>query len=132
MARNTGDRIADVRRLMRAARKLVDGRAELVPVIADSTGLSTEGVALALARHLELEATDAELSNLVTNAGDVSRVVVVLSANVFVGALRAIALARAASDDVVVRPSRRDPAFARALVLAANELGDAHLRIDET
>ena len=131
MSRSAADRIADVRRLLQAARKLVDQRAELVPAIVDSTGLSTEGVELALARHVETEATDAELSRLVSCAGDVSRVAVVLSANVFVGALRAIALARAASDDVVVRPSRRDPAFALALVGAANALGDTHLRIDD-
>jgi acyl-CoA reductase-like NAD-dependent aldehyde dehydrogenase len=120
-----------VRRLLAAARTLVAQRAELVPAIVESTGLSTEGVELALSRHVETEATDAELAKLVACAGDVSRVAVVLSANVFVGALRAIALARAASDDVVVRPSRRDPAFACALVGAANALGDAHVRIDD-
>jgi len=132
MARRAADRIADVRRLLQAARTVIDHRAELVPAIVESTGLSTEGVELALARHVEVEATDAELSKLVSCAGDVSRVTVVLSANVFVGALRAVALARAASDDVVVRPSRRDPAFARALVDAAIGLGDTHVRIDET
>jgi hypothetical protein len=131
MARSAADRIADVRRLLEAARGLVAQRAELVPAIVESTGLSVEGVELALARHVETEATAAELARLVEHAGDVSRVAVVLSANVFVGALRAIALARAASDDVVVRPSRRDPAFARAVVAAASALGDRHLRLDE-
>lgn len=132
MVRSASDRIADVRRLLQAARRLVEQRAELVPAIVESTGLSTEGVELALARHVELDATEAELAKLVACAGEVSRVAVVLSANVFVGALRAVVLARAASDDVVVRPSRRDPAFARALVGAALALGDTHLRIDET
>jgi acyl-CoA reductase-like NAD-dependent aldehyde dehydrogenase len=131
MARTVAERIADVRRLLQATRETLEQRAELVPAIVESTGLSTEGVELALGRHVELDATDAELSRLVACAGDVSRVAVVLSANVFVGALRAIVLARAASDDVVVRPSRRDPAFARALVSAAIAAGDAHLRIDE-
>lgn len=131
MGRTAADRIADVRRLLQAASAVLEQREELVPIIVESTGLSTEGVELALGRHVELEATDEELSRLVTCAGDVSRVAVVLSANVFVGALRALALARAASDDVVVRPSRRDPAFARALVSAANALGDTHLHIDE-
>jgi acyl-CoA reductase-like NAD-dependent aldehyde dehydrogenase len=121
----------DVRRLQRAARAVIERGAALVPAIVESTGLSTEGVELALARHIELDATEAELARLVEHAGDVSAVTVVLSANVFVGALRAIALARAASDDVVVRPSRRDPAFARALVEAAVTLGDPHVRIDE-
>ena len=132
MVRTAPDRIADVRRLLEAARATLEARAELVPEIVESTGLSTEGVELALGGHVEIEATDAELSKLVACAGDVSRVTVVLAANVFVGALRAIALARAASDDVVVRPSRRDPAFARALVRAANALGDARVRIDES
>jgi hypothetical protein len=46
---------------------------------------------------------------------------VILSANVFVAPLRAIALARAASDRVLVRASRREPVFARALVRAAHD-----------
>ncbi len=129
--RSAAERIADVRRLLRAAQTVAEKRGALVPAIVDSTGLSTEGVELALVRHLEIDASDEELAKLVAGAGDVGGVAVVLSANVFVGALRAIALARAASDAVVVRPSRRDPAFARALVQAANELGDARLRLDE-
>ena len=131
MVRGAADRIADVRRLLQAARVVIAQPDELVPAIVESTGLSNEGVELALARHVETEATDAELSALVACAGDAPSVAVVLSANVFVGALRALALARAASDDVVVRPSRRDPAFTRALVRAANDLGDGRLRIDE-
>ena len=131
MVRSAADRIADVRRLQQAARIVIAKRGALVPAIVESTGLSTEGVELALARHVEVEATDDDLARLVTRAGDVTRVAVMLSANVFVGALRAIAIARAASADVVVRPSRRDPAFARALVDAAVASGDEHLRIDD-
>ena len=131
MTRSAADRIADVRRLQQAARDVIEKRAVLVPAIVESTGLSTEGVELALSRHVEVDATDAELAKLVAHAGDVSRVTVVLSANVFVGALRAVALARAASNDVVVRPSRRDPAFARALVEAAIARGDQHVRLDD-
>jgi len=131
MTRILADRIADVRRLQQAARDVIGQRATLVPAIVESTGLSTEGVELALSRHVELDATEADLEKLVAHAGDVSRVAVVLSANVFVGALRAIALARAASNDVVVRPSRRDPAFARALVEAVIARGDAHVRLDD-
>ncbi len=131
MTRSAAERIAVVRSLQRAARSVVERRAALVPAIVESTGLSTEGVELALTRHLELDAADEDLAKLVARAGDVSRVAVVLSANVFVGALRALAVARAASDDVVVRPSRRDPAFARALVDAATLAGDTHIRIDD-
>ncbi len=123
MTRSTAERIADVRRIVSAATRLVADRASLVPAIVASTGLSEAGVELALTKHLELEPTDDELVRLVALAGDAPRVSVILSANVFVGALRAIALARAAAEDVVVRPSRRDPAFARALVEAAADPG---------
>jgi acyl-CoA reductase-like NAD-dependent aldehyde dehydrogenase len=126
MSRSQGARVDDVRSLLRAARKIVEDRAAIVPAIAESTGLSAEGVELALTRHLELDATDEDLTRLVERAGDAPGVVVILSANVFVGALRAVALARAAAEDVVVRPSRRDPTFARALVAAA---GDPRLRL---
>ena len=129
MTRSAAERIVDVRRLQEAARNVIEKRGALVEAIVESTGLSAEGVELGLTRHVEVDARDAELAALVERAGDHPRVAVVLSANVFVGALRAIAIARAASDDVVVRPSRRDPAFARALVDEANRLGDAHLRI---
>lgn len=131
MIRSAASRIADVRRVLQAARSVIARPSDLVPAIAGSTGLSAAGVALALARHLELDATDEELASLVARAGDAPRVSVILSANVFVGALRALAIARAASDDVVVRPSRRDPAFARALIEAARAEGDKHLRLDE-
>ena len=131
MIRSLAERMADVRRLQAAARAALADRASLVPAIVESTGLSPEGVELALRRHVELEATDAELAQLVARAGDAARVSVVLSANVFVGALRAFALARAASTNVVVRPSRRDPAFAQALVQAAGLAGDRGLRLDD-
>lgn len=131
MTRSAGDRIEDVRRLQRAARSAIANARDLVPAIIDSTGLSLEGVELALARHVEVDASDEDLATLVERAGASPQVAVILSANVFVGALRAVALARAASDDVVVRPSRRDPAFARVLVEAAIAEGDTHLRLDE-
>ncbi|MBN9160252.1 MAG: hypothetical protein BGO98_28995 [Myxococcales bacterium 68-20] len=128
MERSVETRIAEVRAVALAARAVVDRRDELTAAIVESTGLSAAGVELALTRHLELDASDAELRRLVAQAGDASRVAVILSANVFVGALRAVAIARAASADVVVRPSRRDPTFARALVEAAS---DPAIRLDE-
>lgn len=131
--RSSAERTADVRRLQKAAAAVVERRAAsgLVASIVDSTGLSTEGVELALTRYLEVDAGDDDLAKLVAKAGDVSSIAVVLSANVFVGALRAIILARAASSSVVVRPSRRDPAFARALVQMANDHGDTSIRLAE-
>ncbi len=119
----------DVRAIVRAARAVVDRRESLIGAIVESTGLSAAGVELAMTRHLELDPTDDELRRLVHHAGDAARVAVILSANVCVGARRAIASARAASADVVVRPSRRDPAFARALVAAA---ADPEVRLDES
>lgn len=118
--RSVGQRRNDVRRLVEAARAIAHDPA-LHDAIASSSGLSREGVALGFARHLELDPTDDELAMLVARAGDARSVHVVLSANVFVAPLRAIAIARAASERVVVRPSRRDPAFSRALVRAASD-----------
>jgi hypothetical protein len=116
--------------VVRAARRLVGParRGGLVTALVRSTGLSPEGVELALSRHLELTPSEEDVRKLVLAAGDTPRVAVVLSANVFVGALRAIALARAAGREVVVRPSRRDPVFARALV---EELGDPATVLDD-
>jgi hypothetical protein len=121
MPRTAGQRIDDVKRLVAAARLVVERRAAIVPAIAESSALSVEGVELAFARSLETDASDGDLAKLVARAGDAPSVAVILSANVFVGALRAIAVARAASERVVVRPSRRDPTFARALIDAAKD-----------
>lgn len=112
-------RMSDVRAVVEAARAVVARRSALVPAIVESTGLSSAGVELALTRHLETDPSDDELRRLVERAGHAPKVAVILSSNAFVGALRAIAIARAASNQVIVRPSRRDPAFARALVEAA-------------
>lgn len=119
----------DVQRIVQAARTVVEHRTADVGAMAESTGLSPEGVELAMTKHLELDPTTDELRRLVGYAGEASRVAVILSANVFVGALRAIAIARAASTDVVVRPSRRDPTFARALVRA---IAQPEVRLDES
>lgn len=110
-----------LRGLVDAASRLVANRTAIVPAIAEATGLTTEGVELALTKHLETDATDDELARLESTTPKASRVSVILSANVFVGALRAIAVALAAAPIVVVRPSRRDPTFARMLVSEAND-----------
>lgn len=126
--RTTESRIKDVKNIVRAANNLVDRKTSLIPVLVESTGLSSAGVELALTKHLETNPTDEELRQLVHGVIHTKRVVVILSSNVFVGALRAIALARAAADEVIVRPSRRDPAFARALV---EEARDSAIRVDD-
>jgi acyl-CoA reductase-like NAD-dependent aldehyde dehydrogenase len=72
---------------------------------------------------LERDATEPELRRLVAAAGDTARVHVILSANVFVAPLRALAIARAASTQVTVRPTPRDPTLTRALVDAVGDDG---------
>ena len=117
--------------VVEAARSVV-ADASLVPSLVASTGLSREGVELALARHLEITPTEAEVATLVARTVVAEAVAVVLSANVFVGALRAIAIACAASERVVVRASRRDPAFAEALVAALPGVTlDRDLRVED-
>jgi acyl-CoA reductase LuxC len=113
--RGVDARIADVRALVRAARRVARDEA-LVPEIARCSGLSVQGVRLALERHLELTPSDEEVEALALSVVPSPRVHVILSATVFTAALRAIAVARAAAPKVSVRPSRRDPVFARALV----------------
>jgi hypothetical protein len=122
-------RIAELRRLIEAARSIADDRSSFLDAIVESTGLSPAGVELAFTKHLETDATDDDLSKLAAHAREASRIAVILSSNVFVGALRAIALARAASDRVIVRPSRRDPTFARALV---ERVADPAIALDES
>jgi hypothetical protein len=113
-------RVGEVRRWLTAARAVHADRARLAPAIARATGLTPQGVELGFA-SLERDATDVELRSFVAAAGDASHVHVILSANVFVAPLRAIALARAAAPRVTVRPSQRDPVLAEALVEAAGD-----------
>jgi hypothetical protein len=120
MTRGVDERVASVRGLLAAAERVHAAREHWVPALVRSTGLSPEGVALGFA-SLEREASDDELRALVAAAGDAAHVHVVLSGNVFVAPLRALALARAASAKVTVQPSSRDPVLAEALVAAAND-----------
>jgi hypothetical protein len=79
-----------------------------------TTGLSAAGIELGFG-CLETQLTERELGALLATTPEAPRAHVLLSGNVFVAALRAIAIACAASAHVSVRPSRRDPALARAL-----------------
>ena len=118
--RTSPERIADVRRLLDAARRVAADPSIVVPLM-ESTSLSREGVELGLSRHLETDATDEQLAALVKAAGDAPSVHVILSANVFVAPLRALALALSASEKVTVKPSRREPHFTRALIAALDD-----------
>lgn len=102
--------------LLSAARRLVDPNAAGADAwrerLRASSGLSRAGVDLALAQCLEVEPSEAELEALVESVEPAPRSHVLLSANVFVAAHRAIALALAASPEVCVRASRREPEMA--------------------
>ena len=115
-----------VRRLVSAARRIADPAdalgLEARAVLPVATGLSPEGVALALERCLETHPSDGEMAALVASVDEAPRAHVLLSANVFVAAHRAIALGLAASETVFVRPSRREPQMARLLARAASDL----------
>ncbi len=114
-----GGSLEPVRRLISAARILADAETpagrRLRSRLLECTGLSPQGVELGLTQALETEASDEQLVALCGAAPEASRVWVQLSANVFVAALRAIAVAVASGAEVLVRPSRRDPALAEAL-----------------
>jgi hypothetical protein len=122
--RGVQERVADVQRLVDAARAVYDERSRYALRIARSTGLSFEGVQLGF-DCLERDATPDDLNALVASAGDAESVHVILSANVFVAPLRAIAIARAAASRVTVRPSSRDPTLAQALLALARDPGIA-------
>jgi hypothetical protein len=118
----TADRLERVRAVLAAARRLVDagdplGR-EARERLPEATGLSPEGVELALRRHVETQASDADLATLLSRAEPAPSVHVVLSANVFVGAVRAIACAVASSPRVRIRPSSREAVMAPLLLRA--------------
>jgi len=79
------------------------------------TGLSRAGVDLAIELCLEAHPSQQELTALCASVTPSKRSHVLLSANAFVAAHRAIALALAASPNVFVRASRREPEMARFL-----------------
>jgi hypothetical protein len=116
-------RIERVERFLRSARALCDAahplydaaRAQLPAV----TGLSAQNVAWALDNALELRETDWDLERLCERTPECARAHVLLSANVFVAALRAIAIAVAAAPEVHVRPSRREPLMVELLAQSA-------------
>ncbi|MGC4064519.1 MAG: acyl-CoA reductase [Polyangiaceae bacterium] len=81
----------------------------------ESTGLSRENVAWGLAHSLERHATATQLGELIAGVTRCETAHVLLSANVFTAALRAVALAKASAARVLVRPSRREPLFAQLL-----------------
>ncbi|MEO8900031.1 MAG: acyl-CoA reductase [Polyangiaceae bacterium] len=84
-----------------------------------SSGLSLEGVNFAISRCLEAEPSEQELEALIRSTPSAQVAHVLLSANVFVAAHRAIAIGLAASETVHVRASRREPEMAELLLEGA-------------
>ena len=117
------ERVGRVHDVLAAARRLADPNdplgEEARRLLPAATGLSEAGVELGLSRHLETSASDEDLERLVARAGNAPRVHVLLSANVFVAVVRAVALAVAASRSVRVRPSSREAVMAPLLHRAA-------------
>ena len=103
---------ARVRAILAAARRIADGNDMLGQqarrLLPATTGLSPAGVELGLTKHLETHVSEQDLASFIAAAGAALRVHVLLSANVFVGAVRAVALAAAAAPWVRVRASRRE------------------------
>lgn len=114
-------RQARVECLLGAARELRHDPA-LAARLAETTGLSAGNIALGLARCLEAHPAPEHLAALLACTPEAKAAHVLLSGNVFVAALRAIAIAVASSPRVTVRASRRDPALAEALHAAVPEL----------
>ncbi|MEO6598716.1 MAG: acyl-CoA reductase [Polyangiaceae bacterium] len=109
--------------LLNSARSLADasterGKSARKRLLA-SSGLSPEGVDFAITRCLEIEPDELEIEALVRSTATAQVAHVLLSANVFVAAHRAIAIGLAASDAVRVRPSRREPEMAELLLAGA-------------
>jgi hypothetical protein len=109
-----------IKRIVAAAKKVASDSSIVEPLV-QSTGLSKPGVELALAEHLETDPSDDEIESLIARAKPASHVHVILSANVFTGALRAIACARAAALKVSVQLSSRETVFAERLIDAIAE-----------
>ena len=113
MTHATRERLLRVRCAVKAAVCLADREhplgVEARRILPAATSLSPENVELCLSECLEIAPTDAELTELCRVTPIAGAAHVLLSANVFVGAHRAIAVALASSERVSVRPSRREP-----------------------
>ena len=84
-----------------------------------SSGLSAQGVDYALLRCLQTAHHERQIAALMRSTPSAQVAHVLLSANVFVAAHRAIAIALSASSEVRVRASRREPEMAELLLAGA-------------
>lgn len=115
-------RLSRVRAVTAVGKRVADptdplGR-EARAALLGSSGLSAEGIELALTVHLETDPAPEHLQELLAAAGAAPRCHIVLSANVCTAALRALAVAAAVAPSIAVRPSRRDPGLGALLARA--------------
>ena len=112
-----------VQRFLQSASTLCNpGYSEFDEVRAElthTTGLSRQNVDWAFDCAFEVHPSMWDLEALCRRTPECERAHVLLSANVFVGALRAIAIAIAAAPEVHVRPSRREPQMVQWLAQVA-------------
>jgi hypothetical protein len=122
-----------IERLLDALRRAIAPGSRQRDVLArrlvHTSGLSAAGVEWALEHCLEHSPSDAEVMRLIDAAPRARRAHVILPANVFVAAHRALALALATSPSVCVKPSRREPALIEALHAQAPDLFERVERI---
>jgi len=116
------DRIERVRAVLAAGRRIANaadplGR-EARQRLPDASGLSPQGVELALQHHFEVDASDEELEALVRSQSSAPHCHLVLAANVCTAALRAYACGAAVATELSVRASSRDPVVAELLARA--------------
>jgi hypothetical protein len=120
--------------LLAGARRLADAHDELGQLarreLPESTGLSAENVDFALSRCLETHIEPQALDRLCALSTPCERAHVLLPANVFISAARAIVLALIASPSVQVRPSRREPRLVELLQRAAPDLFEIVRRLE--
>lgn len=117
------ERASRLHNLARAASQIASPSSELGrrarALLREQTQLSVEGIEFALSECLETRTSRSALSQLVRQAPAAPQVHVLLSAQVFVAAYRAIALALAQSQRVFVRSSRRESTMASLLCEAS-------------
>ena len=121
----THKRVARVKRFLELAHVLCEPDHRLFCLarrkLPAATGLSKENVNWALDNALEVRPSTWDLDLLCNRTPKCNRAHVLLSANVFVAPLRAIAIAIAAAPEVYVRASRREPMAVELLAQAAPE-----------
>jgi len=126
------DRLERLLALKSAAEKIADPHhptgKEARELLA-STLLSPEGIEFALENCLEHRISRSALSGLVRQTPLVARSHILLSANVFVAAFRAIALGLAQSPRTIVRASSRAPVMTQLLHAASGEAFELHAEL---